>query len=148
MATVLFPGSFDPFTAGHEAIARRIAPLFDRLIVAVGVNSEKSYMFSVQDRVNRIRHILADLPQVEVTSYDGMTVDLCHQLGAHCIVRGIRTAADFEYEQLVASVNRQQDPSIETLLVMADADHINISSTLERERNFNYYCREAKRYIK
>ena len=134
MATVLFPGSFDPFTAGHEAIARRIAPLFDRLIVAVGVNSEKSYMFSVQDRVNRIRHILADLPQVEVTSYDGMTVDLCHQLGAHCIVRGIRTAADFEYEQLVASVNRQQDPSIETLLVMADADHINISSTLEREK--------------
>ena len=134
MATVLFPGSFDPFTAGHAAIARRIAPLFDRLIVAVGVNSEKSYMFSVQDRVNRIRHILADLPQVEVTSYDGMTVDLCHQLGAHCIVRGIRTAADFEYEQLVASVNRQQDPSIETLLVMADADHINISSTLEREK--------------
>ena len=134
MATVLFPGSFDPFTAGHEAIVRRIAPLFDRLIVAVGVNSEKSYMFSVQDRVNRIRHILADLPQVEVTSYDGMTVDLCHQLGAHCIVRGIRTAADFEYEQLVASVNRQQDPSIETLLVMADADHINISSTLEREK--------------
>lgn len=134
MATALFPGSFDPFTAGHEAIARRIAPLFDRLIVAVGVNSEKSYMFSVQDRVNRIRHILADLPQVEVTSYDGMTVDLCHQLGAHCIVRGIRTAADFEYEQLVASVNRQQDPSIETLLVMADADHINISSTLEREK--------------
>ena len=134
MATVLFPGSFDPFTAGHEAIARRIAPLFDRLIVAVGVNSEKSYMFSVQDRVNRIRHILADLPQVEVTSYDGMTVDLCHQLGAHCIVRGIRTAADFEYEQLVASVNRRQDPSIETLLVMADADHINISSTLEREK--------------
>lgn len=134
MATALFPGSFDPFTAGHEAIARRIAPLFDRLIVAVGVNSEKSYMFSVQDRVNRIRNILADLPQVEVTSYDGMTVDLCHQLGAHCIVRGIRTAADFEYEQLVASVNRQQDPSIETLLVMADADHINISSTLEREK--------------
>ena len=134
MATALFPGSFDPFTSGHEAIARRIAPLFDRLVVAVGVNSEKSYMFSVQDRVDRIRHILADLPQVEVTSYDGMTVDLCHQLGAHCIVRGIRTAADFEYEQLVASVNRQQDPSIETLLVMADADHINISSTLEREK--------------
>ena len=134
MATVLFPGSFDPFTAGHEAIARRIAPLFDRLIVAVGVNSEKSYMFSVQDRVNRIRHILADLPQVEVTSYDGMTIDLCHQVGAQCIVRGIRTAADFEYEQTVASVNRAQDPSIETLLVMADAEHINISSTLERER--------------
>ena len=77
---------------------------------------------------------MADLPQVEVTSYDGMTIDLCHQVGAQCIVRGIRTAADFEYDQTVASVNRAQDPSIETLLVMADAEHINISSTLERER--------------
>lgn len=134
MATALFPGSFDPFTAGHEAIARRIAPLFDRLVVAVGVNSEKSYMFSVEERVQRIRRTLADLPQVEVLSYSGMTIDLCHEVGAQCIVRGIRTAADFEYEQLVASVNRRQDPSIETLLVMADADHVNISSTLERER--------------
>lgn len=134
MATALFPGSFDPFTAGHEAIARRVAPLFDRLVVAVGVNTEKHYMFSVAERVERIRLILADLPQVEVTSYDGMTIDLCHQVGAQCIVRGIRTAADFEYEQTVASVNRAQDPSIETLLVMADAEHINISSTLERER--------------
>jgi pantetheine-phosphate adenylyltransferase len=134
MATALFPGSFDPFTAGHEAIARRIAPLFDRLVVAVGVNSEKSYMFSVEERVQRIRRTLADLPQVEVLSYSGMTIDLCHEVGAQCIVRGIRTAADFEYEQLVASVNRRQDPSVETLLVMADADHVNISSTLERER--------------
>ena len=134
MATALFPGSFDPFTAGHEAIARRVAPLFDRLVVAVGVNTEKHCMFSPEERVERIRTMLADLPQVEVTSYDGMTVDLCHRLGAKCIVRGIRTAADFEYEQLVASVNRQQDPSIETLLVMADADHQKISSTLEREK--------------
>lgn len=134
MATALFPGSFDPFTSGHEAIARRVAPLFDRLVVAVGINSEKQYMFSVEQRVERIKTLLADIPNVEVTSYDGMTVDLCHRLGAQCIVRGIRTTADFEYEQLVASVNRAQDPSIETLLVMADADHINISSTLERER--------------
>ncbi|MBQ8703033.1 MAG: pantetheine-phosphate adenylyltransferase [Bacteroidales bacterium] len=134
MAIALFPGSFDPFTAGHEAIARRVAPLFERLIVAVGVNSEKHYMFSVSEREARIRRMLADLPQVEVTSYDGMTIDLCHRLGAQCIVRGIRTAADFEYEQLVASVNRRQDPSIETLLVMADADHRLISSTLEREK--------------
>ena len=134
MATALFPGSFDPFTSGHEAIARRMAPLFDRLVVAVGINSEKQYMFSVEQRIERIKTLLADLPNVEVTSYDGMTVDLCHRLGTQCIVRGIRTAADFEYEQLVASVNRAQDPSIETLLVMADADHINISSTLERER--------------
>ena len=91
-------------------------------------------MFSVEERMERIQKALADLSQVTVTFYSGMTIDLCHELGAQCIIRGIRTAADFEYEQLVASVNRRQDPSIETLLVMADADHINISSTLEREK--------------
>lgn len=130
----LFPGSFDPFTAGHEAILRRILPLFDKVVVAVGVNSEKRYMFSVEERLERIRAMLSDCPTVEVTSYTGMTIDLCHRLGAKAIIRGIRTAKDFEYEQTVAAVNRLQDPSIETLLVMADPDHINISSTLEREK--------------
>ena len=134
MATALFPGSFDPFTSGHEAVIRRVLPLFGRVVVAVGVNSEKHCMFSVEERVERIRRALSDCPTVEVTAYSGMTVDLCHEVGAQCIIRGIRTAKDFEYEQLVASVNREQDPSIETLLVMADAEHINISSTLERER--------------
>ena len=134
MATALFPGSFDPFTAGHEAVLRRVLPLFDRVVVAVGVNSEKHCMFSPKERVERIRQALADCPTVEVVSYSGMTVDLCHQVGAQAIVRGIRTAADFEYEQLIASVNREQDPAIETLLVMADAEHAHISSTLERER--------------
>lgn len=130
----LFPGSFDPFTAGHEAILRRMLPLFDKVVVAVGVNSEKRYMFSVEERLERIRAMLSDCPTVEVTSYTGMTIDLCHSLGAKVIIRGIRTAKDFEYEQTVAAVNRLQDPSIETLLVMADPDHINISSTLEREK--------------
>lgn len=130
----LFPGSFDPFTAGHEAILRRILPLFDKVVVAVGVNSEKRYMFSVEERLERIRSMLSDCPTVEITSYTGMTIDLCHRLGAKVIIRGIRTAKDFEYEQTVAAVNRLQDPSIETLLVMADPDHINISSTLEREK--------------
>ena len=134
MTTALFPGSFDPFTAGHEAILRRILPLFDKIVVAVGVNSEKQYMFSVDERLALIRKKLSDCPSVEVTSYSGMTIDLCHRLGAKVIIRGIRTAKDFEYEQTVAAVNRLQDPSIETLLVMADPDHINISSTLEREK--------------
>lgn len=134
MATALFPGSFDPFTTGHEAVLRRVLPLFDRIVVAVGVNSEKHCMFSPEERVRHIKEMLADCPTVEVTSYTGMTIDLCHQVGAQCIIRGIRTSADFEYEQIVASVNRLQDPAIETLLVMADAEHRDISSTLERER--------------
>lgn len=134
MAIALFPGSFDPFTKGHEAVLRRVLPLFDKVVVAVGVNSEKHCMFSHDERVERIREAMKDCPTVEVTSYSGMTIDLCHSVGARCIIRGIRTAADFEYEQLIASVNRKQDPTIETLLVMADAEHINISSTLEREK--------------
>ena len=130
----LFPGSFDPFTKGHEAILRRILPLFDKVVVAVGVNTEKQCMFSVEERMELIREAMKDCPTVEVTSYSGMTIDLCHQLGAKVIIRGIRTAADFEYEQLIASVNHAQDHTIETLLVMADAEHQNISSTLEREK--------------
>lgn len=142
MATALFPGSFDPFTAGHEAILRRVLPLFDKVVVAVGINSEKAErangsfggMFSVEERMKIIRDRLADCPTVEVTSYEGMTIDLCHQLGAQAIIRGIRTATDFEYEQTIAAVNRLQDPSIETLLLLADPEHKDISSTLERER--------------
>ena len=134
MATAVFPGSFDPFTAGHEAILRRVLPLFDRVYVAVGVNSEKHYMFSPEERLSLIRRTLADCPTAVAVSYDGMTIDLCHTLGAQAIIRGIRTAKDLEYEQTIAAVNRLQDPSIETLLVMADPEHVNISSTLERER--------------
>jgi pantetheine-phosphate adenylyltransferase len=91
-------------------------------------------MFSVEERLALIRQKLADCTNVAITSYSGMTVDLCHQLGAQVIIRGIRTAADFEYEQTIAAVNRLQDPSIETLLLLADPEHINISSTLEREK--------------
>ncbi len=134
MAIALFPGSFDPFTTGHEAVLRRVLPLFERVVVAVGVNSEKHCMFTPEERMDIIRRMMADCPTVEVVSYSGMTIDMCHQVGARCIIRGIRTAQDFEYEQLIASVNRSQDPMIETLLVMADAEHQNISSTLERER--------------
>ena len=113
---------------------RRVLPLFDKVVVAVGVNTEKQCMFSPEERMERIREAMKDCPSVEVTSYSGMTIDLCHQVGAKVIIRGIRTSADFEYEQLIASVNRTQDPTIETLLVMADAEHQNISSTLEREK--------------
>lgn len=130
----LFPGSFDPFTTGHEAILRRVLPLFDKVIVAVGVNSDKHYMFSLEERVALIRERLKDCPSVEVTAYQGMTIDLCHRLGAKVIIRGIRTSKDFDYEQTIAAVNRLQDPSIETLLLLADPEHVNISSTLERER--------------
>lgn len=134
MQALLFPGSFDPFTSGHEAIVRRALAIFPKVYVAVGVNSDKQYMFTTDERLQRIRDCFAGDPRVEAVSYTGMTVDLCHQLGVGIILRGIRNAADLEYEKSVAAVNRALDPSIETLLLVSDPEHQDISSTLERER--------------
>lgn len=134
MKTALFPGSFDPFTSGHEAIVRRALALFDKVYVAVGVNTDKHYMFSTQERLEQIRTLFAQEPRVEAISFSGMTIDLCHQLGAQFIVRGVRNAQDLEYEQTIAAVNHQLDSSIDTVILLADTAHKDIRSTLERER--------------
>lgn len=132
--TAVFPGSFDPFTSGHEAIVRRAAKLFDTIVVAVGVNSDKQYMFSSDERLLRIRQMLSDLPQVQAVAFSDMTIDLCHRVGAKYILRGIRNAQDLEYEQTIAAVNHTLDPDIETILLVSDVAHRDISSTLEREK--------------
>jgi pantetheine-phosphate adenylyltransferase len=134
MRTALFPGSFDPFTSGHEVIVRRALALFDKVYVAVGVNSDKHYMFSPEERIEKIRSRFTDEGRVEAVAFSGMTVDLCHRLGAQFIVRGIRNAQDLEYEQTVAAVNQKLDPTIDTVILLADLEHKDISSTLERER--------------
>lgn len=134
VSAVLFPGSFDPFTSGHEAIVRRALALFPKVYVAVGVNSDKHYMFSVEERLQRIRDCFPRDARVEVLSYSGMTTDLCHCLGVRVILRGIRNADDLEYEKRVAAVNSTLDPCIETILLVSDLRHQDISSTLERER--------------
>ena len=130
----LFPGSFDPFTVGHEAVVRRLARLFDRIVVAVGVNSDKKYMFTVEQREDRIRVMLKDVENVEVTHYDDMTVECCKRWGASYIVRGVRNVKDMEYEQQVAAVNRTMAPEIETVIIFANADMVDVSSTIEREK--------------
>jgi pantetheine-phosphate adenylyltransferase len=134
MATALFPGSFDPFTAGHEAIVRRALALFDTIYIAVGVNTDKKYMFSIEERLKIIRDFFPDDKRIEPVSYSGMTVDLCHQLNSRFIIRGIRNAADLDYEQTIAAVNQTLDPQIETILLLADNQHRDISSTLIREQ--------------
>ena len=134
MRTVLFPGSFDPFTAGHEAIVRRALALFDKIYIAVGVNTDKKYMFSIEERLKIIRDFFPDDKRIEPVSYSGMTVDLCHQLNTRFIIRGIRNAADLDYEQTIAAVNQTLDPQIETILLLADNQHRDISSTLIREQ--------------
>ena len=134
MRTALFPGSFDPFTAGHEAIVRRALVLFDTIYIAVGVNTDKKYMFSIEERLKIIRGYFPDDKRIETVSYSGMTVDLCHQLNTRFIIRGIRNAADLDYEQTIAAVNQTLDPKIETILLLADNQHRDISSTLIREQ--------------
>ena len=134
MRTALFPGSFDPFTAGHEAIVRRALALFDTIYIAVGVNTDKKYMFSIEERLKIIRNFFTDDKRIEPVSYRGMTVDHCHQLNTRFIIRGIRNAADLDYEQTIAAVNQTLDPQIETILLLADNQHRDISSTLIREQ--------------
>lgn len=134
MKIALFPGSFDPITSGHEAIIRRALSLFDKVIVAAGVNTDKQYMFSTAERVERIEAMFANEPRVEATSFSGMTIDLCHTLGAQFIVRGVRNAKDLDYEQTIAAVNQKLDPKVETVILLADLEHRDISSTLVREQ--------------
>lgn len=130
----LFPGSFDPITAGHQAIVKRALALFDKVIVAAGVNSDKHYMFSTEERLEKIRIMFADEPRVEAHAFSGMTIDCCHDLGAKFIVRGIRNSKDLDYEQTIAAVNQKLDPTIDTVILLADMEHRDISSTLEREK--------------
>ena len=134
MKKAVFPGSFDPFTSGHEAIVHRALALFDKIYIAVGVNTDKQYMFTPEQRLQRIQAFFPDEPRVEAVAYSDMTVDLCRRMGAQFILRGIRNEKDFAYEQTVAAVNHTLDPSIETVILLADIEHQDISSTLERER--------------
>ncbi len=131
--TALFPGTFDPMTVGHFDILRRALPLFDRIIVAVGVNSEKHSAFPLEERLDRIRRATAGMPQVEVASYSGLTTDFCVEKQARFILRGVRNIADYEYERNIADINRRLNPDIETVFLVADPQYADISSTMVRE---------------
>lgn len=131
--TAIFPGSFDPMTTGHLALLERALPLFDRIIVAMGVNTGKQGFLPVDERLERIRRAVAQMPQVEVLTYSCLTTDLCRQTGAQFILRGVRDAADFAYEQKIADINRLVAPDIETVLLLADPATAIISSSMVRE---------------
>lgn len=134
MKKLLFPGSFDPFTEGHHRLVCRALALADRVVVAVGVNSDKHYMFTADERVAAIAQRYSDEPRVEVVQYADMTVDCCRRVGASAILRGVRNVEDMQYEQTVATVNHRLAPDIETLLLIAEPNMIDVSSTVERER--------------
>ena len=132
MKTGLFVGSFDPFTIGHDDIVKRALPLFDRLVIGVGVNERKQCMLTAEERVARIRRLYADEPNISVEAYADLTVDLAKRVGASFIVKGVRSVKDFEYEREQAEINRQLT-GIETILLYADATKASISSSVVRE---------------
>ncbi len=129
---VLFPGSFDPFTLGHADIVRRALGLFDKVVVAVGYNEQKSGWQPVAERVAAIRNLYADEPRIRVESYTGLTADFARSQGVAAIVRGVRRVADFEYEMQMADVNRRLT-GIETILLPASPELASLSSSIVRE---------------
>lgn len=133
MKIAVFPGSFDPITRGHESIVRRALPLFDKIIVAIGVNSEKTGYFPIDKRLSWIEQVFSDLPQVSVESYNGLTVDFCKSRNASYIIRGLRTSADFEFERSVAQVNLKLAPNIETVFLLTLPEYVMVTSSIVRE---------------
>jgi pantetheine-phosphate adenylyltransferase len=129
----IYPGSFDPVTLGHEDIVRRGAELFDQLTVAVGVNPGKSPLFSPEERVSLLEQVFADLPNVSVTSFSGLTVDYAVSVGATVMLRGLRTVSDMEAEFTMALANHALNAEIETVFLMASEKYSHISSTLIRQ---------------
>ena len=129
----LFPGSFDPITVGHESVIRRALPMFDNIIVGVGVNSEKSAMLPSEKRVELIKKVFADEPKVEVVTYSGLTVDFCKANNISFILRGLRTSADFEFERSIGHANQLLDKNIETIFMLTLPEHTCISSSIVRD---------------
>jgi pantetheine-phosphate adenylyltransferase len=129
----LFPGSFDPITRGHENIVRRGALLFDEVVVAIGHNTTKQSMFPLEKRKEWIEATFADLPNVRVDVYEGLTVDYCKKIGATFLLRGLRNGGDFEYERTIAHMNKALLAPLETVLVFTDPEYASVHSTVIRE---------------
>ena len=129
----VFPGSFDPITTGHESIIHRALPLFDKIIIAIGENSTKKDFFTVAKRVAWIKKVFADEKKVEVKTYNGLTIDFCRSVGATYILRGLRTSADFEFERVIAQMNRAMEENIETIFILSLPELSAIASTVVRD---------------
>lgn len=130
--TGIFVGSFDPFTIGHDAIVRRALPLFDRIVIGVGVNERKKYMYSSDIRVQRITALYRDEPKIEVKAYSDLTVDFAQRENARFIIKGVRSIKDFEYEREQADINRKIGGT-DTLMLYAEPQYESISSSMVRE---------------
>lgn len=131
--TAVFPGSFDPFTIGHESVVRRALSVFDKIIIAIGYNVEKKGYFPLEKRLEWIGNVFRGEPAVEVAWFSGLTVDFCRERNASFILRGLRTAADFEFERAIAQVNKAMEPEIETFFLLTRPEHTPINSTIVKD---------------
>jgi len=140
MRKAIFPGSFDPITLGHEDIIRRGITLFDEIVIAIGVNAEKKYMFSLEERKHFLEETFKDEPKVSIITYEGLTIDLCKKINANFILRGLRNPADFEFEKAIAHTNRRMS-KIETVFLLTASKTSYISSSIVRDviRNNGQY---------
>ncbi|WP_321306287.1 pantetheine-phosphate adenylyltransferase [Marinifilum fragile] len=129
----IFPGSFDPFTIGHESIVTRALPLFDKIIIAIGYNSEKRQFFPIEKRIQWIKEAFQNNPKIEVETFEGLTVEYCKSKNAHFILRGLRTAADFEYERAIAQINKKMAYDLESIFLLTTPEHTMITSTIVRD---------------
>jgi pantetheine-phosphate adenylyltransferase len=134
----VFPGSFDPFTVGHENIVLRALDLFDRIIVAIGVHSTKQPLMKIEARVRMVNKIFESYDKVIADSFQGLTVDYCRKVNATHMLRGIRTAADFEYERAVAQINKRMLPTVESIFLLTSPEHTPVNSTIIREIIWNH----------
>ncbi len=132
LKTALFPGSFDPFTIGHQSLVKRGLELADRIIIAIGINESKKCSYSVEERLKAIRSLYQDDSRIEVITYQILTTDLAEKYKADFILRGIRSVIDFEYEKTIADVNRTLT-GIETVFLLAEPQYAHISSSVVRE---------------
>ncbi len=133
----IFPGSFDPFTIGHESIVNRAVSLFDKIIIMIGYNANKKSFFPIEKRIKWINQVFENVEKVEVRLHDGLTVDFCREVGARYILRGLRTSADFEYERAIAQINKKMHPEIETVFMLTLPEHTPVNATIIRDIVFH-----------
>jgi pantetheine-phosphate adenylyltransferase len=141
----LFPGSFDPFTIGHQSIVNRSLPLFDKIIIAVGFNTQKKALLDLENRIKLISDVFAGNPKVEVYQYQGLTIDYCTKVNAQYLLRGLRTAIDFEYERAIGQMNKAMNPAIETVFLLTSPEYTFVNSTIVRDILF--YNGDASKFL-
>ncbi len=133
MKIAVFPGSFDPITTGHVSLVERALPLFDKIIVAIGINSKKKTIFSLEKRIKLLEKVFADEPKVEIGNFEGLTVNYCKAQKANYLLRGLRNASDFDYEKTIAQLNNIIGDDVETVFLISKPEYSHISSSIVKE---------------